>query len=840
MGSSEVLDKTHDLPNNTEVLSSSSYKESDAICNESVFYEKFLLDDLDNYWDELNDRLTVSRMVSDSVIKGMVNAVVEESEERIALKEAEISRLNKELQFHNNFDETVKWSLVADLGRLRLVAKEQIQKLKEDINSVIVSSSTGRVNSSTDLGLCNILPQTRSSEKMVETNERVDSLGMIVETLFKEVNEMFHLVKASMFEHQEEYEFEREISSILIKSSVSTIQDELEKKLHEQKGLINMLNKNRQQSVDELSSMREDLDTICRSLSSSDSGPLLSHNSLDSFDEWNTSKRKDHPSRRLSGNHHLPYAVQAEENGNTLMKPEDCEKPMMEVADPLQLKQMSKDELASYYKTEMIKMRRQHDSALQEKTEELFKLKREFLREKGSSLFKKDKEFELLKKKIPEVILKLDGILLEKEKLSIVQNDHDELCSLKGNIDTLLFENERLRGLLSEKGKEVKNLSSQVSDASNQMFLHSSAEAKLLQQINGLEGDLKDVQIEASIQDELHGIILKELVSENKCALEDAEIEARLVQDTYTTVVGGFIADGLSKINSFLSNHFAEKSSLEALVCEKERAISEEIEEEKKLKETIASLSTLMKEKEHDASTRFSTLMQQKQQFDLLNQEIDLLKEQIIKQEVLISDSKAEADSMKRRLEEALRQIHESEMEIKKLNENLLTTSTALEEAEKEKTVLHAIIEDRENKLLSSITKEKQQAKYMDSIVSSLMELSKASIDFENKMATDIERNEARLKILSRRWVPIMQQANMMSTKALLYKQMLEIKSSNLQKAEAEVDLLGDEVDALLSLLGKIYIALDHYSPVLQHYPGVMETLKLVQRELEGETTRSA
>lgn len=38
---------------------------------------------------------------------------------------------------------------------------------------------------------------------------------------------------------------------------------------------------------------------------------------------------------------------------------------------------------------------------------------------------------------------------------------------------------------------------------------------------------------------------------------------------------------------------------------------------------------------------------------------------------------------------------------------------------------------------------------------------------------------------------------------------------------EFQVDLLGDEVDALLSLLEKIYIALDHYSPILQHYPGV-------------------
>ena len=36
-----------------------------------------------------------------------------------------------------------------------------------------------------------------------------------------------------------------------------------------------------------------------------------------------------------------------------------------------------------------------------------------------------------------------------------------------------------------------------------------------------------------------------------------------------------------------------------------------------------------------------------------------------------------------------------------------------------------------------------------------------------------------------------------------------------------QVDLLGDEVEALTDLLAKIYIALDHYSPVLQYYTGV-------------------
>ncbi|KAL0290319.1 UNVERIFIED_CONTAM: WPP domain-associated protein [Sesamum calycinum] len=80
--------------------------------------------------------------------------------------------------------------------------------------------------------------------------------------------------------------------------------------------------------------------------------------------------------------------------------------------------------------------------------------------------------------------------------------------------------------------------------------------------------------------------------------------------------------------------------------------------------------------------------------------------------------------------------------------------------------------------------------------------------------------------------------ATVLRRTGLTYKQKLERKCADLQMAEAEVDLLGDEVDALLRLLEKIYIALDHYSPVLKHYPGIIEILELVRRELSGESTK--
>jgi len=61
---------------------------------------------------------------------------------------------------------------------------------------------------------------------------------------------------------------------------------------------------------------------------------------------------------------------------------------------------------------------------------------------------------------------------------------------------------------------------------------------------------------------------------------------------------------------------------------------------------------------------------------------------------------------------------------------------------------------------------------------------------------------------------------------------MLEIRRSELQKAESEVDVLGGKVNALLSLVQKIYVTLEHYSPVFQHHPVLLDaflkTCKLV------------
>lgn len=71
------------------------------------------------------------------------------------------------------------------------------------------------------------------------------------------------------------------------------------------------------------------------------------------------------------------------------------------------------------------------------------------------------------------------------------------------------------------------------------------------------------------------------------------------------------------------------------------------------------------------------------------------------------------------------------------------------------------------------------------------------------------------------------------ASRELYYKQKLDKELSNLQKAETEVDLLGDEVDSLLNLLEEVCAVFDLYAPVLQHYPRMTELAKIVKHEIQ-------
>jgi len=68
--------------------------------------------------------------------------------------------------------------------------------------------------------------------------------------------------------------------------------------------------------------------------------------------------------------------------------------------------------------------------------------------------------------------------------------------------------------------------------------------------------------------------------------------------------------------------------------------------------------------------------------------------------------------------------------------------------------------------------------------------LSKAYSDFESRLAETMKRNETRLTSIIGQFNPLVQQVAALRKKEFWYKQIIEIKCSNLRKAEAEVSLV--------------------------------------------------
>ncbi|KAJ8758741.1 hypothetical protein K2173_000462 [Erythroxylum novogranatense] len=838
-----------------------------------------LIKELDSYWEDINKRLTVSRMVSDSVIKGVISAVEEEAAEKIAKHELELARLEESLHlYHVGADdsENIRFPVLThkpiskqyghclsysdtlpghdrlqeSLGNLKLAAKEQFRKLNIEIDKIKGTYSLRRNGSGSELGLSDILPE-KVPDKWIGVNRMLDGLRITLDSIYKEADLIVHFSKSSLFDWQQEREFQTEIQGLVMKTYVRNLQDDFEQSLWNQNDLsYGNESAHWTKKIKEISKLREELDDISRSLFTSESGHLISHGSLEHH--------------KVSGNHLSSASSHWEGNGKLdglIIAPENL--------DISQLRHMSRDRLEDYFKAELIKMKRNHESKVQELTEELFSLKREYMREKGFSLpVKKDKDLDLLRKKIPEVIVKLDGILMEND-------ERPSLIISKNRLESLLSENRHLKHLLNEKKKEIKCLSSQVSDAAEEKSRHSLAEANLLRTVVDLKSNIEDARVEASINDDLFKFVFKEHMDEIKFLSEESNMELGIVPGIYETMfreaaqtvelnsklqiddvdMESIIMQGLSEVISKGALKEAEKElanlkfkytnenetrlSLEIQALEKEKTFRLIAAEKEKLEQEIITLNARVDESDRLVQEKVEALVKEKERYDSATQELQDLRSLLSQQKTLILQGNEEVEALKYNLSDALNKIRLHEGGISDLRERLELETKKLQEAAEEKSILVANAKEKQDSLAMAEAREMQYKKQMDSITGILHGLLGVFSKFECRVAEDIRRKSLRLATLTSELSSLSEKANKLRKTGLQYKQRFERRSSDLQKAEAEVDLLGDEVDTLLGLLEKIYIALDHYSPILKHYPGIIEILKLVRRELTGESIKS-
>ncbi|KAM0924822.1 hypothetical protein ACQ4PT_004735 [Festuca glaucescens] len=639
------------------------------------------------------------------------------------------------------------------LDLMKLEVDSQLDKLKADVTGLENYALPDSVYIiGTHLGMS-------LDVMLIEIDERFNALKLLLGVVFRQAREMIDLTNPSVTDLQWEHEMQLEIISITIGECITGLQEELERKLYEQISATNTMSKNWQEAVAQFAAMREDLGALSKLMFPSLPESHISQSKLESsgskssrwkYNIFGKKTKEDHASSRTEGS-----------------KSFRKQKSMVisEKSDFRHLNAMTKEETISYFKSEISKLKRVHESALLEKTEEIFKLKRE----KGSLALQNDVEFEPLRKKIPQIIARMDQIISKNIKapgFCTTHHELDEKSRFSSRIDSLYYDNQHLRGLLADNMKDVKELSSQLSEASRDMSLQLSSEEELLRQIEKCKEEWEDLRIESDVRDGL-----------------------------YCTVTRSLLDDSMNNMHDAALNFDAKLSSLEAaVISEKENALRLSNEENQKLNEKLAELEKECLFQEHQEDP------------------------EIIKQEsaeMILRDIEVEPQTSAGRSHETPKQDLQYD-ELLKLNGSDMDYDGAL-------------------------TKNGQE-KQLGCILVSIMKLSKEFVQIEQKLSTD--RTENRSEDLSDHCSHMVKQAVVLTKVGLWYKQMLEERRSELQKAEAKVVILGDKVNSHLSLLEKIYVTLDHYSPTLQKHPGLLDaflkTCKLVaglrSRHDEDET----
>lgn len=716
-----------------------------------------LLEDLDSYLEDINDRLTISRMVSDSVIRGMVNAVKEDADEKIAQKELEVAGLKDRLHLYHvdadkneslgsclscheskitshyrmyyNFSEAFveNDSTRESLGSLR-AAKDQFEMLKKEIDHIRGPSSIRRISSGSELlGLGGIL-QDKACERWTDVDIMLESLKATIDTVYKRMEDMLQLSKASLCAWQLEQEFQDNIEGMVIKNCIRSLQEEFEERLWNQNARFCCNeNVNWHEKIKEISSLRQELDAISKSLSVYEIGPLTSLGSLEIGEEWSDDERADHFHRKVLSSHVSSSTLVWEGNG----KHEHSNANLPENSDPTCLMHMTRDELI----TEMTTIRRNHEQKVQEMTEENFRLKGELLRlqKRGSSLpLKKDKEFDMFKKKIPHFISKLDDILVENEKLHAFDGNAENLGSLKDRMESLLSENRQLRDSLSDKKKEVNRLSSQVYDAKDKMSQHHLIEANLLRAI---EDHIKD-----SISEDVYKCVLRELLCQIKCITEESDLQCNIMQEIYEI----FFKEAVH-ISEPASKYEMEDSDMESIIMQalggiifrevlkdaeekvklhKEEALRLVVLEKEGLNQEIRSLVASVEEEKKLVQETTDALAKEKEQFLLASQELDNLRD---------------LTNMERNsFSEALREIAQYKRGICELNQKFELAMKDFKRVDEERRMLHADAQEKQKALSLFKAKEREHQKQMESIVVLVQGFFKSVAGFENRVTENI------------------------------------------------------------------------------------------------------
>ncbi|KAG6554279.1 hypothetical protein Mapa_004195 [Marchantia paleacea] len=499
-------------------------------------------------------------------------------------------------------------------------------------------------------------------------------------------------------------------------------------------------------------------------------------------------------------------------------------------------------------------LRREKEQLLTQKTDEIYKLKREFYKElervKGER--RKDYESDGSQKDSPkskprkprqqafigpdvepnDAVAKLEKVVLDHE---------GKVSEMRGFWDA---EKSVLLDSLSQKENEIKELVTKLSSQSQAQKSDDSAKfgkvvadnERMVSEMRALWDAEKSTLLESISQrdDEIKELVTKlSLQTEVRSSDDCAKLEK-------------VVADLERKEADMRALWDAEKSTLLESLSKRDDEIKQlvtklSLQTEARLSDDYAKLEKVVADLERKDSEVRALWDTEKSVFEKKIQELGSNLIQALERERECSKRQASLEERLAAVEmerSRLKAVHEEEMEnaascfIKDLEVKSRQLSEAVKDAqEKNRRVVELDdevrrVNDAVSVLRAEISSVRQQmeigfAEEVQSWIASVQQLERGVTHRTKQYNLRLQRAHSLLNHLVR-------QFSLLASSETVHMQNLQ----NLTKAEAEVDLLGDEVDALMDVLEKVYTVLSHYHPVIQHYPGLADLAKVVRNEV--------
>ncbi|XP_054817808.1 WPP domain-associated protein [Prosopis cineraria] len=369
--------------------------------------------------------------------------------------------------------------------------------------------------------------------------------------------------------------------------------------------------------------------------------------------------------------------------------------------------------------------------------------------------------------------------------------------------------------------------------------------------ISSAQETTKVDEIDKTISENIGKLVYKEMISEYNIALEDysalmeyrvdnflnhfqlASIENLLKEDICMVVLRCMLIEWNTELENYYLENLIKEQLHQFIVVEimkeaiilplevKSQHVQDKTEvqgEEKLIKILLESLLNCFEAEEILMLSAKSEIKEHSRQLDLGSERGELHEHEIF--EDLIIGEEQTFYSLTNKVENALQQLGISKALLSELG-----TTLGLRLCNSEKNIDQTTATQEAEKLMSDLLP--------------LFNFSHTFTEFEGMVSHKLEIETVRLENMNYCLELVAESINCLRSKASIFQKAFTSRCQNLQKAELEVDLLGDQVDVLLTLLEKIYVTLYRHAPVLQQHFEVYNMLELIKKELSNEAIQA-